>query len=110
MRCRRSPCWSRAGLKVDIVPPALGDTARQERIAHTHDLFVAIERLGANRNGQIYGVTGVSRSPHRANVDTIFRTATRLGKPTLGIGDGGNEIGFGKVHAELEKRLPITRW
>jgi hypothetical protein len=62
--------------------------------------------LGGNRHGIVDGVTGVSRSAHRANVDTIFTTATRLGKPTLSIGDGGNEIGFGKVHAELERRLP----
>ncbi len=27
-----------------------------------HDLFVAIERHGRNRNGIIYGVTGVSRA------------------------------------------------
>ena len=96
----------RAGLKSEVLPLALGDNAQQEKIAARHDLFVAIERLGGNRNGFIYGVTGVSRSPHRANVDTIFKTAAKLGKPTLGIGDGGNEIGFGKVHAELEKRLP----
>lgn len=96
----------RAGLASEVIPLMLGDTAQQERIAGNHDLFVAIERLGGNRNGQIYGVTGVSRSPHRANVDTIFRMATKLGKATLGIGDGGNEIGFGKVHAELERRLP----
>jgi hypothetical protein len=84
----------RAGLAIDVLPLALGDTDQQVKIAEKHDLFVAIERLGGNRHGQIYGVTGVSRSPHRANVDTIF------------IGDGGNEIGFGKVHVELEKRLP----
>ena len=96
----------RAGLDIEVLPLVLGDTAQQVKIAEKHDLFVAIERLGGNRNGFIYGVTGVSRSPHRANVDTIFTTATKLGKPTLAIGDGGNEIGFGKVHAELEMRLP----
>lgn len=96
----------RTELPIAVAPLALGDNAQQERIAAAHDLFVAIERLGGNRNGFIYGVTGVSRSAHRANVDTIFRTATRLGKPTLSVGDGGNEIGFGRIHAELEKRLP----
>ncbi len=96
----------RAGLATDVRPLTLGDSNQQIDIAGQHDLFVAIERLGGNRHGYIYGVTGVSRSPHRANVDTIFRTAAVLGKPTLGIGDGGNEIGFGRVHAELERRLP----
>lgn len=96
----------RAGLIMDVISLKLGDTDQQAKIAGKHDMFVAIERLGGNRNGIIYGVTGVSRATHRVNVDTIFRTATKLRKPTLGIGDGGNEIGFGRVHAELEKRLP----
>jgi hypothetical protein len=96
----------RAGLSIDVMPLKLGDREQQKKIAGKHDLFVAIERLGGNRHGILYGVTGVSRSAHRTNVDTIFTTATQLGKPTLSIGDGGNEIGFGKVHAELEKRLP----
>lgn len=96
----------RAGLDLPVVALTYGDDEQQKKVAHRHDLFIAIERLGGNRHGEIYGVTGVSRSAHRANVDTIFRTATQLGKPTLGIGDGGNEIGFGKVHAELERRLP----
>ncbi len=96
----------RAGIAVEVVPLTLGDTAQQVAIAEKHDVFVAIERLGGNRNGFIHGVTGVSRSSHRANVDTIFTTATRLGKPTLSIADGGNEIGFGRIHRELEQRLP----
>jgi hypothetical protein len=95
----------RAGLAAEVIPLKLGDTDQQVAIAEKHDLFVAIERLGGNRHGIIYGVTGVSRASHRANVDTIFLTASKLGKPTLAIGDGGNEIGFGKVHAELEMRL-----
>jgi hypothetical protein len=96
----------RAGLSSDVLPLGLGDGDQHVKIAQRHDLFVAIERLGGNRHGIIYGVTGISRADHRANVDTIFRTASKLGKPTLSIGDGGNEIGFGKVHAELERRLP----
>jgi hypothetical protein len=96
----------RAGLAIDVRSLELGNIEQQEKIAETYDAFVAIERLGGNRHGILYGVTGVSRSAHRANVDAIFTTATKLGKPTLSIGNGGNEIGFGKVHAELERRLP----
>jgi hypothetical protein len=36
----------------------------------------------------------------------MFRTATGRGKPTLSIGDGGNEIGFGKVHDRLVAEMP----
>jgi D-glutamate cyclase len=96
----------RAGTSATVSPVALGDLAEQQNIAETHDIFVAIERLGGNKNGIIYGITGVSRAPHRANLDHVFLTARKLGKPTIGIGDGGNELGFGKVYDQLLKRLP----
>jgi len=70
------------------------------------DVFVAIERLGGNANGIVYGVTGVSRAAFRANLDALFRRAGELGKATIGIGDGGNEIGFGNIRGEIEARIP----
>lgn len=85
---------------------ALRDDAEQEAIAGACDALVAIERLGGNINGHLHGVTGVSRDSHRANLDHLFRTARALGKPTLAIGDGGNEIGFGNVFKELSEGWP----
>jgi D-glutamate cyclase len=96
----------RRRIAATATPVALKDLAEQQRIVDTHDLFVAIERLGGNRNGILYGVTGVSRSPHRANLDHVFLGAQKLGKPTLAVGDGGNELGFGKVYDQLMTRMP----
>lgn len=96
----------RYGLDVPVDELALHDTAQQEDIANGIDVAVAVERLGGNVNGIIYGATGVSRQDFRCNVDRLFRTATKLGKPTLSIADGGNEIGFGKVHSALVEAMP----
>lgn len=96
----------RYGLDIPVVELALHDTAQQEAIAGEIDIAVAVERLGGNVNGIIYGATGLSRQEFRCNVDHLFRTATRLGKPTLSIADGGNEIGFGKVHAAVAETMP----
>jgi len=96
----------RYGLDVPVTKLALHDAAQQEAIAGEIDIAVAVERLGGNVNGIIYGATGVSRQDFRSNVDRLFRAATARGKPTLSIADGGNEIGFGKVHAKLVETMP----
>jgi hypothetical protein len=97
---------ARLEIDVPIVELELNDKAQQEAIAADIDVLVAIERLGGNPNGIVYGATGVSRADFRCNVDHLFRTATGLGKPTLSIADGGNEIGFGKIYDALCARIP----
>jgi hypothetical protein len=92
--------------EVPVLEIGLDDWALQERLAREHDVVCAIERLGGNVNGIIYGATGVSRAPFRANLDHLVRTARALGRRTVGIGDGGNEIGFGNLHPRLSEALP----
>ncbi|MDQ6829473.1 MAG: DUF4392 domain-containing protein, partial [Gemmatimonadota bacterium] len=82
------------------------DNAQQEMLAQASDILVAIERLGGNPNGHLYGMTANARDALRCNVDKLFRTHARLGRISLGIGDGGNEIGFGRIRATLASRLP----
>ena len=96
----------RLGQTVPVVELRMGDAAQQDAMAKDHDVLVAIERLGGNIHGKLHGVNGVSRDAFRCNVDHAFRTALERGKVTVGIGDGGNEIGFGRLRARLEQRLP----
>jgi len=93
-------------VEADVIEIGLHDEPVQEALARTHDVFCAIERLGGNANGTIYGATGVSRAPHRANLDLLFNRARASGKRTIGIGDGGNEIGFGKIYEALSREWP----
>ena len=97
---------ARCGLDAPTVHLGLHDTAQQEAIAAELDLAVAVERHGGNPHGNLYGVTGTPRHSFRANVDHLFRTMTESGRPTLGIGDGGNEIGFGRIYDALCERMP----
>jgi len=96
----------RFGIDVPVIELHLNDRDQQSAIAKDLDVAVAIERLGGNPNGIVYGATGVSRAEFRCNVDHLFRSMTELGKPTLSIADGGNEIGFGKIYDALCARLP----
>ena len=96
----------RYGIDVQVVELEMNDLKQQETIAADLEVVVAIERLGGNTNGINYGATGVSRADFRCNVDHIFRTATKLGKSTISIADGGNEIGFGKIYDALCEKMP----
>ncbi len=68
------------------------------RIQPTH--LVSIERVGRGRDGRYRNMRGADITPTTAPLDELFLEAARLGLTTMGIGDGGNEIGMGRVFAE----------
>lgn len=94
------------GLNTTLVELDRDNAAQQHQAAADSDILIAIERLGGNPHGHIYGMTAVARDGGRAKVDTMFHTHTALGRPSLGIGDGGNEVGFGSLRETLVQRLP----
>ncbi|MCV6625126.1 MAG: DUF4392 domain-containing protein [Cellvibrionaceae bacterium] len=61
-------------------------------------LVISIERPGRAADGGYYNMRGESISPRSACFDDIME---QCNCPTLAIGDGGNEIGMGKVAAAL---------
>jgi len=70
---------------------------RHEGVSHA----VAIERCGCSADGRPRNMRGVDVSPWTAPLDDLF-----LGGPwaKLAVGDGGNEIGMGKLPAGLIAR------
>ena len=65
------------------------------------DHVISIERCGPSRDGKPRNMRGVDVSPWTAPLDDLF-----LGGPwrRIGVGDGGNEIGMGKLPPELVAR------
>lgn len=59
--------------------------------------IVAIERSGRAKDGRCYSMRGEDLSDIIPNTDILFQKAKELGMTTLAIGDGGNEVGMGKV-------------
>ena len=66
--------------------------------------IVSIERPGQAADGGYYNMRGESISQYTACFDVYV---DRCQCPTIGIGDGGNEIGMGKV-AEALRELDIV--
>lgn len=78
--------------------------ARQLLLQLNPELIISIERPGLAADGRYYNMRGVDISARCANFDVFFQQALC---PTIAIGDGGNEIGMGKIHQAVSK-LAIT--
>jgi len=68
--------------------------------------LISIERCGKNSNRDYANMRGVSIAEKTARVDLLFEQA--FGKiPTIGVGDGGNEIGMGNVASLIAEKLSL---
>ena len=84
-------------------PDAASDALKRERPTH----LVAIERPGRGRAGDYLNARGASVAQWNRPLDEMFLRAARTPRladrrpVTVGVGDGGNEIGMGRVRARL---------
>lgn len=62
--------------------------------------IVAIERLGPNAKGVIHGSTGFAPKPI-TDSSPLFTAAAKRGILSIGVGDAGNEIGFGRIYDDV---------
>ncbi|MBP2511528.1 MULTISPECIES: glutamate cyclase domain-containing protein [Agrobacterium] len=76
-----------------------------DRLKPTAVIFV--ERDGPNEAGHYHGIRGDRRPPGTvADVYRLAYEARQRNVLTVGIGDGGNEIGFGKIREAVAALLP----
>jgi D-glutamate cyclase len=68
--------------------------------------LVAIERPGANEHGRYHAAKGFDFSEHCAKVDVLFERARARGILTIGIGDGGNELGCALIRDTVVREVP----
>lgn len=69
--------------------------------------MISVERCGKNIEGYYANMRNCSITSHVAPADRLFEM--EYGKiPTIGIGDGGNEIGMGNVAEIISDRLEIV--
>ncbi len=67
--------------------------------------LVAIERVGRTADGRYRNMRGEDITDWTAPLDQLFLDAPRGGVLTIGIGDGGNEIGMGNVFSSATGRV-----
>jgi hypothetical protein len=86
----------------DLIEPA--DIIRADT---TH--CVALERPGLAADGIHHNFRGLSISDHTARLDDVFIECSSYDVITVGIGDGGNELGMGNVSEAVDKSLDPYR-
>jgi len=59
--------------------------------------LVAIERPGWNKRQEYHTMRGLNISGLVGKTDHLFKTGQRRGITTVAVGDGGNELGCGKI-------------
>ena len=82
--------------EVADIPHAI-DVWRQAKVGHA----IAIERCGRSADGKPRNMRGVDVSPWTAPLDDLFIAGPWV---KLAVGDGGNEIGMGKLPPGLVAR------
>ena len=69
--------------------------------------LISVERCGKNSKNDYANMRGVSIADTTAKIDILFELA--YGKiPTIGVGDGGNEIGMGNVASIVSEKLSLV--
>jgi hypothetical protein len=76
---------------------------------HRPAAVIFVERPGPNAEGYFHGIRGDCGSPEGVGHLYLLADAARgQGVLTIGIGDGGNEIGFGAVRRQIADSLPLA--
>jgi len=67
-------------------------------------IIISTERCGASSNGRYLNMYRRDIGEFTAKIDCLFDGSV----PSIGIGDGGNEIGMGNIAAEIKKHPNLT--
>lgn len=67
---------------------------------------ISVERAGMTADGSYRNALGQDYSEGRARLDHLVTGAAARSIPTVGVGDGGNEIGFGAIREAVVAHVP----
>lgn len=91
----------------ELVPLVIGEPDEHAALADHLDVLLCVERAGVNPAGILHSMTGTDREGTRAKIDGLVQRMNAMGKLTVGIGDGGNEIGFGNIRERVKDLVPF---
>lgn len=96
-----------AGIQACGARDSVGCRQTSDRLPREITHLIAIERVGPASDGRCYSMRGRDITAFMATTDHLFPAS---GLVTIGIGDGGNEIGMGKILIEtIERNIPNGR-
>ncbi len=72
-------------------------------------LVIAIEKAGRNSKGEYHTMRGLNVTQQHVKIEPLIEEARRHNILTIGIGDGGNEVGMGNIKEAIQKFVPYGR-
>ncbi|MHC4684603.1 MAG: glutamate cyclase domain-containing protein [Planctomycetota bacterium] len=79
----------------------------EEMIArYNPSVLIAIEKSGPNEKGILHTSKGADTTAGKGKAHHFFDVAQREGILTIGVGDNGNEMGFGNILEDVKKIQP----
>ncbi len=69
-------------------------------------LGIFIEKPSPNREGVIHNMRGIDVTKHHLDPRILLDVFREMGVKTIGIGDGGNEVGLGIIEEDVRKYVP----
>jgi hypothetical protein len=69
---------------------------------------ISVEKSGRNCVGEYHNMKGFNVSAHHAKVEAIVSEARKRKILTIGVGDGGNEVGMGNIAQMVAESVPYA--
>ena len=94
--------------QIPVIPYIAGKTSLLDSNGiPLYEVVLSSERVGRAMDGGYYSMRGKNLSDRVSPFDDFFAQATAcLDVTTIGIGDGGNELGMGKVYDQVTEHIP----
>jgi len=94
------------GCKAELITFNTDDKIYPDSVIRSNTTHcVALERPGLAADGLHHNFRGLNISDYIAPLDNVFLKCTSKGILTIGIGDGGNELGMGNVSEAVDSYI-----
>ena len=99
--------YRRVALEPFTIAPDRAEAQAEEMLDRIRPkAIITIEKASANEVGVYHSGVGYDISNLSAKVDVLIEKARQRGILTIGIGDGGNEIGMGCIKGAVQRVVP----
>ena len=103
------PKESCGSVKMETFPSSFSDADEKRfvALAESCQLLIACERAGPGKDGICYTMKGIDMNA-KGLIGPLHRLVKESNSPFIAIGDGGNELGMGKVIDNIINNPKIT--
>lgn len=76
---------------------------------YSPSLVLCLEKVGMNSKGVYHNMEGYDVSDYQMKIEPLIEYARRNGILTIGVGDGGNEVGMGNIATTIKEFIPYGK-